>query len=156
MKKIKIQRDYTLVDDDIYKLLDGVKLSKNNWGYIRLTKTNEYLHRLVAKIKLNDGNDIDKYKVVDHINRNQLDNRVSNLRIVTRSQNQYNHKIKSNNKTGYNNISIHKMNKKILYRVTCSHFGKQHHGGCFSKLKDAVLAREQLRYSLFGTSSSVV
>lgn len=42
-----------------------------------------YLHRLVAGVD-------DDERVVDHINRNTLDNRAENLRLCTRSQNGYN------------------------------------------------------------------
>ena len=44
--------------------------------------------------------------VIDHINRNTFDNRKSNLRIVTRSQNAMNSCAKSTNKTGIKGVSI--------------------------------------------------
>jgi hypothetical protein len=45
-------------------------------------------------------------KEIDHINGIRNDNRWCNLRKATRSQNQINGRIRSNNKTGYKGVSI--------------------------------------------------
>ena len=47
-------------------------------------------------------------ETLDHINRDKTDNRISNLRLATRSQNQMNKPRAATNKTGYKNISIRK------------------------------------------------
>lgn len=72
--------------------------------YIRRSATKEeillgaprkiYLHRYILEIHLKNGSN-DRMEV-DHINRNTLDNRKSNLRIVDKSINQRNKKNNTN------------------------------------------------------------
>ena len=49
-------------------------------------------------------NDIPQGKIIDHINRNGLDNRKSNLRIVNPGQNMLNKRDYKHNKTGIRNL----------------------------------------------------
>ena len=59
-----------------------------------------YMHRLLMKPE--EG------LLVDHINGLTLDNRRSNLRIVTSFQNQKNSAVRSNSSTGFKGVSKHK------------------------------------------------
>lgn len=45
---------------------------------------------------------------IDHKNGNRSDNRITNLRLATRSQNNFNAGMKSNNTTGYKGVSYQK------------------------------------------------
>lgn len=58
-----------------------------------------------------------KHMYVDHISMNQLDNRKSNLRICTHSQNDTNRKIRSNNKTGFKGIHWDKERNKFVAQI---------------------------------------
>jgi len=54
---------------------------------------------------------ITKYNI-DHINMVKDDNRLCNLREATNSQNKFNARIRSDNKSGYKGVSYSKKNKK--------------------------------------------
>ena len=62
-------------------------------GYV-YTGASMKLHRYLLGVT-------DPHVIVDHINRNRLDNRKKNLRIVSAFENSANHSRLSNNKTGY-------------------------------------------------------
>jgi len=49
---------------------------------------------------------------IDHINRIKIDNKISNLREVTKSQNRQNINVKKNNKSGCRGVSWHKTHKR--------------------------------------------
>jgi len=75
---IKIEDKICLIDSE-----DLSKINNKHWtldtnGYAICIKTR--MHNLIL------GNS-DKYIVIDHINRNKLDNRKENLRFVNRSEN---------------------------------------------------------------------
>lgn len=79
-----------IVDDEDYEMLSQRAWGHNSTGYARQTQTTIIngvrssktilMHRLLMNFPSKD-------KEVDHINRNKLDNRKCNLRVVTRQQN---------------------------------------------------------------------
>jgi len=56
-------------------------------------------------------------KEIDHINGDRQDNRLENLRSVTRSQNQFNKAMAQNNTSGYRGVSWHKKSQQWVIRV---------------------------------------
>jgi hypothetical protein len=68
-----------IVDDEDLDLVRG-NVNLCSCGYARLSGIR--LHKVIMKRILN-GADIPSDKVIDHINRNRLDNRRSNLRLCT-------------------------------------------------------------------------
>jgi len=84
---IKISNQDVLIDDE-----DFDKVSQYNWyiakhGYVRMTnRSKTYLHHLIIGKKSG--------LVVDHIDRNKLNNKKENLRHVTRAQNNANRESK--------------------------------------------------------------
>ncbi len=77
---------------------------------------------------------------LDHINGVRSDNRWENLREATRSQNNCNKALRSNNKSGTSGISRHPANGK--WRVQICFEGKKHHIGYFYSKQQAIEARK--------------
>lgn len=77
---------YGLIDSIDLDLITGKNVNLNSEGYARICK--EKLHRLVIVRAL--GRPIKAGFMVDHINRNKLDNRRENLREVSCLENNIN------------------------------------------------------------------
>lgn len=99
--ELKISGRSVLIDDADYELVARHKWSVAEYsGHFYATtgikgKTT-YMHRLIVQAPAG--------MYVDHINRNGLDNRRDNLRIVTQSTNLANAGMFSHNKTGYRGV----------------------------------------------------
>lgn len=76
---------------------------------------------------------------IDHINGNTLDNRICNLRDVTRQDNCKNRTIRSDSKSGVNGVRF--QNGKWVARIT--HNGKRITLGSFEDLEQAKIARRE-------------
>lgn len=138
-----------LVDDEDFEWL-----SKYNWQYqpkkhgdrviaeiFGLGKrTKVYMHRLVT--------DCPTDMLVDHANHNTLDNRKSNLRICTGTQNQGNKFVRSDSSTGYKGIMWDDFRKRWLVAVKHKDYGKI--SGRFKSLKDAVDFYNENALEMFG------
>jgi hypothetical protein len=86
--------------------------------------------------------------LIDHINRNPLDNRIENLRIVTVSQNALNRPKQANNTSGFKNVSWHKYKKKWRVRVKVAK--KELHIGYFDDIELAELVAQEARDKYHG------
>jgi hypothetical protein len=75
---------------------------------------------------------------IDHINRNKADNRLSNLRVVTRSENELNKSLQSRNKAGATGVSFCKATGK--WQVSRRVGGISQWRGRHACLADAVKA----------------
>jgi hypothetical protein len=74
-------------------------------------------------------------KIIDHIDSNPLNNKIENLREATSSQNAYNTKINTRNKSGVKGVYFHKKSKKYVAQCTVDGF-KKNLGG-FTSLEEA-------------------
>ncbi len=113
-KKIHINGHTCIIDACCYENIIRYqwRISKYKNGSIyALTGKNPSIgmHRIIMSCP--DGFD------VDHINGNGLDNRTSNLRIVTRQLNAINSRLSSKNTSGYRGITFDRKTKKWRARA---------------------------------------
>lgn len=109
--------------------------SKDLYVYTAKTKYHPRmsLHRYLT--------DCPKNLTVDHINRDTLDNRLSNLRICTQTIQNINRVIGSKNKSGYKNISY--CSNHRYWRITFTRYGKQKQIGTTKTLEEAIKIRDE-------------
>jgi hypothetical protein len=116
-------------------------VKSNYWhlhdGYLRSTK-HGMMHRKILNVPKN--------MECDHINRNRLDNRKSNLRVVTHKENMQNKSTYKNNSSGYPGIKWNKSLNKWQSQITINKVRK--HLGVFANLQDAVIARRLAEQTL--------
>jgi len=107
-------------------------------GYMSVTLCNEgklkkmKIHRLVALHYIDNP---DNHPQVDHIDRNKLNNDISNLRWVNGSMNQQNRSVQSNNKCGHKNIHYKQSRNKYVFQIKLR--GKCHYKD-FKTLQEAL------------------
>jgi hypothetical protein len=140
------QGAFALVDDADYDPLRRFEwwLSKNGYavgfvpvdGKFRLT----YMHRLI----LNAGTG----QLVDHINRNPLDNQRANLRLATSRQNGQNKRTSRLSHTHLKGVGWHK--RRCRYHARIQFQGIRYHLGFFDDAREAALAYDAAARMLFG------
>lgn len=86
-------------------------------------------------------------KMIDHINRNKVDNRIENLREATHSQNQYNSK-KGMGKSKERNVYWRKYKKK--WAVIFHFNNKPKQFGSFDTIEEASKLANELRLKFHG------
>lgn len=84
---------------------------------------------------------------IDHINGDGLDCRRANMRLVTKSQNAMNRRLRSDNKLGVVGVS---QTKKGKYKAYCSIDGEFRVLGVFASLEEAKAAREAAEAKHYG------
>ena len=131
----------------------GKKAGTLNKGYMWVRSTlldgplNTPLHRLVWE--LHNGPIPHDY-VVDHIDRNPLNNKIDNLRLATRSENAMNAKGKSNRKNGLpRNVAVDWSYGNITkYRAQVSVNGKWYRAGNIETIEEAAQIAASMRANL--------
>ena len=136
----------TIFDKKFLSLVKKSKWSKIKFGYIRHVRKGIMLHRLIIGAKDNE--------IVDHINRNPLDNKLCNLRIVNDSQNAVNKRIQSNNTSGYPGITFDKKNKK--WKARLNYYKKSYWLGRFKDIKEAIKVREEKMNEIFKEHKPII
>jgi len=142
MKKIKLTMGkVAIIDDDDYE-----KLSKYLWCASRARQNGRWL----AAISRNKSKRVTMHRLImgpskkdiDHINGNVFDNRKSNLRFATRSQNLANQPPRKSNRTGFK--GVRKVNSR--YRAQL----RNKHVGYFATADSAAKAYDKAARSYWG------
>jgi len=123
-----------------------IRGTKRGRGYLdaRIDGKIRPIHRIVAE---NFINGYSSKCIIDHINGNPSDNRLSNLRILTHKQNTraYNRPTKGA-ASKFRGVWWHKKNEKWIAEIRPN--GKKIHIGCFKNEEDAAKAFNEKAISL--------
>ena len=111
----------------------------HNAGYlqVRVAPGNYLAHRVCWAVYYGKWPTLD----IDHINGIRTDNRIINLRDVSRQTNLRNAFRRPRNTSGHNGVTWSKHSEKWQAQVTMQ--GKNHYLGLFDNIADAVAARQR-------------
>lgn len=118
----------------------------NKHGYVRVSVdgVQTYAHEIIWKMVHGDYDQMD----IDHINLNRSDNRLANLRLVTRGENNLNKPVRSDNRTGIKGVSFDECRRLFCARIRRD--GKVFYLGRFASSEDARRAYANAAARLHG------
>lgn len=136
----------------IFDVNDYEKVSKYHWyeesnGYIRSSGKRKEDKTSIHRLVMNAPNNM----CIDHINHNTFDNRKSNLRIATASQNAMNHILGVANTSGTTGVVWVKSRNNWKAEIKLN--GKTIYLGSFDKFDDAEKTRKEAEEKYFGEYS---
>lgn len=109
-----------------------------NYVFIRLYGILYRAHRLAWAIYYGQWPEED----IDHIDRNKLNNRIKNLRLVSDSENLFNTNVRPDNTSGHKGVSWSERDQ--VWRAYISNgSGKQVHLGVYKSKDEAIFARKR-------------
>jgi hypothetical protein len=106
-------------------------ITSKNYVATRFNNKQLLLHKIIM--------DVGREQIVDHIDRNPKNNKRSNLRFATRSQNNTNIKMRTDNNSGVTGVHWDKEKRKWVARI--NYDNKRVELGYFDKLEDAKIVR---------------
>jgi len=136
-----------------------MSIDKDDWNKVVALNlghvfSDKHRYTMYAKVWLNRNKKLRIHhvvmpdaKLIDHIDRNGLNNRKSNLRACTPEGNARNRRVKANNTTGVTGVSLLISGK---YTASIRANGKQKHLGTFCDIESATLARKKAEIMYFG------
>lgn len=124
-----------LVDDEDYPIVSRITWSLDNKGYPHTSKFR--IHQLVTGLS---------FKLVDHKDRNKLNNKKSNLRAASVAQNNANADIHKDSTTGFKGVTFVKRSGKYMARLG----SRKSFLGNFECAEDAARAYDKAAKAKFG------
>ena len=122
---------WTILDFEVFEKYSHLKFYLiGRYAGIRPGADSVRLHKLIVS-----------FPIVDHINRDPLDNRRANLRSATSSQNQWNKSMSRNNASGYRGVSWDKRKQKWVAQIAVN--GHRRFLGYFADAIDAAKAYDK-------------
>ena len=150
MKEIQLtQGKVALVDDEDFEYLNQFK-----WHIYKQNRNNFYARTVIYQNKKRIGIVMHRLllkcegKIIDHISGDGLDNRKSNIRCCTKSENPINRRININNHSGYKGVSWFKVVKK--WRAQIQYKKIVYHLGTYEKRIDAASAYNKAAIKFHG------
>ena len=124
-------------------------IGKNGYVYVGILGNKTLAHRLIWMYHNGEWP-----HEIDHIDRNRANNRIENLRIVDRQQNNFNCGISKNNKSGVTGVSWHSRSKKWRAHIMLDY--KQISLGLYDSVQEAAKARSEaeLKYHNFANGAA--
>jgi len=129
------QGKYAIVDHEDFEWLNQWKWHyMNGYAYHSFKINGKYteigMHAFILQTP--------KGMETDHVNRNRSDNRRSNLRVVTTSQNQHNVGVNVKNTSGHKGITFHKRDRywQVMIRIA----GRRFYIGSYKEKDKAIVA----------------
>jgi hypothetical protein len=147
MKNLNIKGQNVFVDDEDFEMLSAINWNSSGENREYFIKSDgkrnkkEYLHRFLLGAK--------KGEVVDHINGQKFDNRKSNLRICTQTENHMNQRTQQRKKSSmFKGVGFHQWANKFRAYIKIN--GKARQLGLFNTQHDAAFAYDMKAFELFG------
>jgi hypothetical protein len=122
----------------------GTALGTKGYHVITIDRIPQLVHRVIWK--LTTGND--PSVSIDHINNKRTDNRITNLRLATPTEQQWNRRLGKNNTSGLKGAFFVKRTDKWEGQIKIRR--KQHYLGTFNTREEAAAAYEAAARKLHG------
>lgn len=135
---------FFLIDKEDYPIVSQYKWCLDHDNYI--VNKEIKLHNFVYDKEISNG------YIIDHINGNPFDNRKSNLRLCTHSQNSCNQRLNIKNTSGHKGVWFDKKHNKWCASIKVNN--KNIWLGRYDEFKDAVKVRENAEQEYHGVYST--
>ena len=116
---------------------------KNSRKFVRIDGKLYLVHRIIFMMHYGYFP-----RLVDHKDRNSLNNKIHNLRDASKGENAYNSKIPKTNTSGAKGVSWYKNQNKWHVRLKVN--GKTMHFGYYNDIDYAVFVADAMRYKYHG------